>query len=154
MPPDNRHIAAPARSGGEPTWSRLLSQRVEHTIRQHLDADVEIRLGEVHLPSGGLFDPPANLALDLGRGQTVGLVGPAGPDPKPFDGAAGDPVVSIEVFENRRGNLLDIAPGRAGLGEIGDAEDAADTFTNGRPVGLGTETQLDSSHEGTHLLDV
>ena len=142
-----------AGAGRQPALARLLAQRVEHAVREYLDADGEIRGAEVHPPAPRRLDPAAHLALHPRRRQRIRLVRPADPDPEARDaGRAG--VGFVEMPHDRAGDLLDPASRAPGAREVRHAEDPAEALAHRGPFGRRAQAHLDPPHERAHVRDV
>ncbi len=67
----------PADADRQAAGAGMLAEEVERLVRQRLDVDGQLGVVEIDLPAARFLDPPADLALDLRRGQRKALVGPA-----------------------------------------------------------------------------
>ncbi len=74
MPPESSAITRPRAADREAARPRLLLERIEDAVAQHLDEDGELGVLEVHPHAGGLLDGAAHLAVDLARVQRERLV--------------------------------------------------------------------------------
>ena len=132
---------ASAGSARQTAGTRFLAEEVGRVVGQHLDVNGEGRTAQIDAPSGRLFDEPADLALDLRRGERKALVGPPGADTERRH------LFTAERPENIGGHRLEVVTGSGGLGKIGDAEDAADPVAHFLPVRIGLEIDLDATHD-------
>ena len=139
----------PARgSGRQAPKCASLVEVIERLVCQQLDMDDQLGGAQVHLPAARLLDPPADLALDLRRGEREPLVRAACQHPE----AAALPVA--EVADDGRGDRLDLERRPLRVGVVGDPEGAPDPLAHHFPVRAGAELELDAAHQdpdGRHV---
>ena len=107
----------------------VLAEKVERLVRQRFDMNGQLGVVEIDLPAARFLDPPADLALDLRRGQGKPLVGPAHRDAKR------PRVLRAEIAQDLGGDGVDIerCPSRAR--EVAGAKDLGQPIAHASPVG-------------------
>src|SRR3954451_6141683 len=73
---------ASAHADRHPEGAALPAEGIEGIVRQQLDVDRELRIGEIGRPSSGHLYLAADFALDLRRREWKSLVGALGRDSK------------------------------------------------------------------------